>query len=145
MGAYVGDLVASVGGEAPESHSSKEVVMSMKRDWALLLSEFTQRNAGRQTRLEVNDPEFGVQVVEEGIVLGGIDYDPRGDRVEIMLGAPGATEQHLTHAISGVSGVDLLRSGGVDHALCVEHQGRRTLLLVRYAPASAARSDASAS
>jgi hypothetical protein len=105
--------------------------MSTKQDWAPLFSEFTRRNAGRPTRLEINDPDFGAQIVEADLPLHGIAYDPRDDRVEIMLGEARRTERHLTHTIGQVSGVELLRADGADHALCIEHQGTRTILLVR--------------
>jgi hypothetical protein len=113
-----------------------EMVMSTKRDWTLLLAEFTRRNAARPTRLELNDPELGAQVLEEDVPLHGITYDPRDDRIEIMLGEAGASRRHLTHAIAQRSGIELLRTDGVDHALCIEHEGMRTLLFIRHSPAN---------
>jgi hypothetical protein len=110
--------------------------MSTERDWTLLFSEFTRRNAGRPTRLELNDPDLGAQVVEEDYPLRGIVYDPRDGRIEIMLGEAGATDRHLTHTIGQVRGVELLRADGADHALCIEHEGTRTLLIVRHSSVS---------
>jgi hypothetical protein len=106
--------------------------MSTKRDWQLLFSGFTRRNAGRPTRLELNDPDLGAQVVEEDYPLRGVAYDPRDERIEIMLGEAGATDRHLTHTISHVDSVECLRSDDADHALCIEHQGTRTLLYIRH-------------
>jgi hypothetical protein len=86
--------------------------MSTKRDWALLFSEFNRRNAGRPTRLELNDPDLGAQVVEEDVPLHAIVSDPRDDCVEIMLGETPGMERHLTHTVGQVSGVELLRADG---------------------------------
>lgn len=38
--------------------------MTNDQEWAELLTEFTRRNAGRRTRLEINDPDPGVQQQE---------------------------------------------------------------------------------
>jgi hypothetical protein len=105
--------------------------MSARRDRALLFSEFPRRNAGRATRLELNDPDPGARVVEEDIPLHGIAYDPRDDRIEILLGETRATERHLTHTVGQVSGVELLRSDGAGRELCIVHRGTRTLLFIR--------------
>jgi hypothetical protein len=110
---------------------SEEVAMGTRQDWILLFCEFTLRNAGRPTRLELHDPDLGVQVVEEDIPLHGIAYDPRDDRIEILLGETRATERHLTHTVGQVSGVELLRSDGAGRELCIVHRGTRTLLFIR--------------
>lgn len=105
--------------------------MSAKRHWALLLAEVTRRNVGRPTRLELNDPELGAQVVEEEYPLRGVAYDSRDDRIEMMLGETGATDRRLTQTIAQLEGVELLRADGADRALCIQHQGMRTLLFIR--------------
>ena len=41
--------------------------------------------------------------------LWGVDYDPRKDRIEIMLGRSGTVEGHLTHSIPSPREVRVVR------------------------------------
>jgi hypothetical protein len=76
--------------------------------WADYLNEYTRRNEGRPTRLEViggaDNDDFWLEC---GLRLTGIDADTRGadaPRVEIMLGGvfePDGTN-HFTRSISNV-------------------------------------------
>jgi hypothetical protein len=105
--------------------------MTNKESWARLLHEFTQRNAGRRARLEHDDPELGAQWQEVDYPLLGVAYDPRDDRVEIMVGFMGDTEQHLTHSISGASELEVFQPAtGHGEVLRVGHGGVQTLLLL---------------
>lgn len=100
-----------------------------ERDWKGALQEFTQRNAGRATTLEEDSHDFGAQDLEEGFPLRGVAYDERDRRVEIMLGDLEGTEHHLTHTVSGVTGVDVLAdSAGHDVALRVRREDGQTIL-----------------
>jgi hypothetical protein len=56
---------------------------------------------GRRTTLELDDPEVGAQQCGKNFPLWGVDYDPRRDRINIMLGRSGTVEGHLTHSIPG--------------------------------------------
>jgi len=99
--------------------------------WGTLLKEFTERNAGRITWLEEEDPELGVQVEETRYPLRGVAYDRHGDSVEIMLGDLGTPDGHLTRSIGNVEAVDVLGGpDGRDRALCVAHGGGQTLLRI---------------
>jgi hypothetical protein len=49
--------------------------------------------------LELDDPELGAQQSGKNFPLWGVDYDPKVDRVNIMLGRSGTVEGHLTHSI----------------------------------------------
>jgi nucleotide-binding universal stress UspA family protein len=71
----------------------------VERPWAEILDTFTRNNAGRPTTLEVDDPEAGLQQCGKNFILRGADYDPKNDRIDIMLGPEGAVEGHLTHSI----------------------------------------------
>jgi len=103
--------------------------MASKDTWTAQLAEFTQQNAGRITRLEVIDPEFGAQWQETEYPLRGVAYDPRDGRIEIMLGHQGSTEQHLTHTIDGVTDLDIARpAAGGGLVLRVTHGNAQTLL-----------------
>lgn len=98
-------------------------------DWVVALREFTLRNAGRPTTLEVDEPDLGVQRPERDLPLRGVSYDPRDRRVEIMLGDMGLEGAHLTHGIGGVGSIDLLvGDDGRDRVLRIAGDGRQTLL-----------------
>ena len=97
--------------------------------WARVLDDFTRRNAGRPTRLEVDDPEIGAQVQERNCRLLGTAYDPRDRCVEVMTGDFGTPDGHLTHTIRNVTDVWVLTdSGGRDEALCIAHGRGQTLV-----------------
>jgi hypothetical protein len=97
--------------------------------WAALLNGFTQRNAGRRTRLEINDPDLGVQRQEVDYPLLGVTYDRRDDRIGIMLGHLGSTEQHLMHSIVAPEEVNVLKpDDGRGEVLRVRHGNAQTLL-----------------
>jgi hypothetical protein len=101
----------------------------LKRQWADELQQFTNRNAGRITRLEEHDPALGAQEEESGYPLRGIAYDRKDGRVEIMLGDLAGTDRHLTHTLSDVSRIDRLTDErGRDYALRIGREGRQTLL-----------------
>jgi Ser/Thr protein kinase RdoA (MazF antagonist) len=100
------------------------------RGWAQLLKDFSRRNAGRGTRLEIEDAELGAQLGELDLHLRGVAFEPRFRRVEIMLTDGGATE-HLTHSIEGVSDVAVqLDAAGRDATLRIAHPGGQTLLML---------------
>jgi hypothetical protein len=69
------------------------------RRWVKELNEFTRENAGRPTTLELDDPDLGSQLCGKNFPLWGVDYDPKRDRIDIMLGRSGTVEGHLTHSI----------------------------------------------
>lgn len=97
--------------------------------WQRELEEFTKRNAGRRTLLEVDDVEMGAQEEVHGLPFRGVAYDPRDDRVEIMLGALASVEAHLTRSVSAPTAVDVLAgAGGRDTAVRVAHAGGQTVL-----------------
>lgn len=97
--------------------------------WTEVLDDFTRRNAGRRTRLEVDDPELGAQQQEHEYPLLGITFDPVDDRVEIMLGELGAGEPHLSRSIGDVDSLDVLTNRD-DHdvALRLRHGAGQTVL-----------------
>jgi len=98
-----------------------------------LLRDFNQRNAGRLTRLEEDDPDLGAQLEEGGTPLRGVAYDPHGASVEIMLGDLGTADGHLTRSITHVTSVDLVTDPlGRDAALRVAHGAGQTLLRLVY-------------
>ena len=85
-------------------------------EWARELQRFTDRNTGRITILEERlDHETHDE--ERGFPLRGIAYDPRDDRVEIMLGELESTECHLTRGIANVHHIELLSTPGGKYLL----------------------------
>jgi hypothetical protein len=97
--------------------------------WAHVLDDFTRRNGGRPTRMEVDDPEIGAQVQETDYRLFGAVYDPRDRCVELMTGDYGTTAGHATHTVRNVTDVWVLsHPGGRDEALCIAHGRGQTIL-----------------
>ncbi len=97
--------------------------------WSRLLSDFSKRNVGRRTVLEVDDLEIGAQSQEYNYPLLGISYSERDGRVDFMLGDRVAGGRHLSRSIGSVLAVDVLTDGaGHDVALRVQHGTSQTLL-----------------
>lgn len=97
--------------------------------WSEVLDDFTRRNAGRRTRLEIDDPEFGAQKQQGDYPLLGVTFDRVDRRVEIMLGELGAGEPHLSRSVGGVDSVDVLTNGDEkDIALRLRHGAGQTIL-----------------
>jgi hypothetical protein len=99
-----------------------------RHDWASVLQEFTNRNAGRRTVLEIDGVEVGAQTASD-YPLRGIAYDPRDDRIEIMLGEQGRVDWRLTHSVQEPTSIDVLQTAnGRAQALRIAHAGAQTLL-----------------
>ena len=100
------------------------------RDWMEALDGFTRRNRGRPATLEVDDPQFGAQVMGRGYVLTGVTYDPHDHRAEIMLGDPNNPRRHLMHSIPNVESVAMTMDETGHEALELRHGRGQTLVLV---------------
>jgi hypothetical protein len=99
--------------------------------WVVELAEFTQANAGCRTTLELHDPDVGVQECGKGFPLWGVDYDPRADRIDIMLGRSGTVEGHLTHSLPFPEELEVLRGEqGKDHALRIQLRHGQVILRI---------------
>jgi hypothetical protein len=97
--------------------------------WAAELHKFTNRNAGRTTKLEIDNPDFGAQAQELGFPLRGIAYDAKDGQVLITLGDQGKADRHLTHAIKNADAIYVLVDmRGRDEALAISHNNAQTLL-----------------
>lgn len=100
-------------------------------DWVVALGKFTDRNAGRRTWLEVDDPEFGAQMQQHEYQLMGVSYDARDERIQIMLGTFSGVGPHLTHTIGRIEQIDILTDDrGHDSTLRIAQADRQTLLRV---------------
>jgi len=99
-------------------------------EWTEVLKEFSRRNLGRGTRLELDDVELGAQWAELELRFRGAAYEPRFRRVEIMLAA-GVPTDHLTHSVEAVTHVDVQAGvDGRDRALRVAYPGGQIVLVL---------------
>ena len=102
---------------------------TMENGWGARLTEFSRRNAGRSTRLEIDHNELGAQWQEVALTLRGVGWDPRDGRIEIMLDDGERMGAHLTHSIRSATEVDVLTGAdGRDTVLRIAHPGGQSLL-----------------
>jgi nucleotide-binding universal stress UspA family protein len=101
-------LIVPPGGR-PEEVFLEPAADETTHPWVRELRDFTRANAGRRTTMEVMDPELGVQECGRDLSLWGVDYDPKGDLIHIILGRSGTVEGHLTHSLSAPQDVQVLR------------------------------------
>jgi nucleotide-binding universal stress UspA family protein len=101
-------------------------------EWAERLEEFSRRNVGRMSTLEVIDLHAGAQVVERGFPFVGASFDPRDGRLHVMLDEPDRLNRqarHLRRSIGGVTAIQVLRDcSGRDILLRVAHGSGHTVL-----------------
>jgi nucleotide-binding universal stress UspA family protein len=90
--------------------------------WAADLAEFSRRNAGRRGTLEIDDLDIDAQAQAFDFPFAGTAWDPSDRLLEIMLGDAPRGGRHLTHSVSDVTSVAVLRDQlGHDLALRVAH------------------------
>jgi nucleotide-binding universal stress UspA family protein len=107
--------------------STQESVAAAR--WPALVETFSRRNAGRPTRLEIDDPAIGAQLQESGFLLLGASYDHREDRLEFILGEAAAGVHRLSHGVAGVASIAVLTDpDGRDRALRAQHGPGQTVL-----------------
>ncbi len=95
--------------ERSEEVMAEEAGEGETSPWVEELNQFTKLNAGRQTTLELDDPELGKQECGRNFPLWGVDYDAKKDRINIMLGRSGTVEGHLTHSLPAPQVVEITR------------------------------------
>ena len=99
--------------------------------WVKELKEFSEANVGRRTTLELDDPEVGAQQCGKNFPLWGVDYDPKRDLINIMLGRTGTVEGHLTHSIPRPKGLWVERDeGGLAQALQISLENGQIVLKI---------------
>ena len=97
--------------------------------WASYLEAFTQRNAGRRTRLDIHNAQLGAQTTVTGSPLVGIDYDGHAGVVDIMLGDFAGTGRHLTHTARRTQSIEVYRhADGRDGALRISDRFGHAIL-----------------
>jgi nucleotide-binding universal stress UspA family protein len=93
------------------------------------LAEFSRRNAGRSCRVEIDDAQFGAQVLAHDLALVGATSDRRSRSLSLMFGASALNGRHLTHTISEPGTVEVASDGsGADQVLRIAHAGGQTLV-----------------
>ena len=97
--------------------------------WPELLDEFTRRNTGHRSMLELDDPDLGAQPQQVNYPFLGAAYDAHDRRLEIMLGDAYPDGRHLSRSIGNVRELDILRDeAGHDRVLRIVHGRGHTLL-----------------
>jgi nucleotide-binding universal stress UspA family protein len=127
-------VIPADGHQGDQRGAATSATLTLDADrWGEVLDDFTRRNGGRRTRLEVDDPELGAQTQEGAYPLLGVTFDPVDQHVEIMLGALGAGEPHLSRSIASVDSIDVLTDrDDQDIALRLHHgDGQTILTLIR--------------
>lgn len=120
----------------PPRDRSREVFPDLRETepenpWVEELNAFSRANAGRRTTLELSDSEAGIRECGRNLPLLGVCYDPRKNRVEIMLGRIGTVEGHLTHSISNPREIQVERdSQGRARALRIHLENEEMILKI---------------
>lgn len=97
--------------------------------WSERLRDFSRRNAGRHTTLEIDDAEIGAQWQEMHLRLRGVDFDHRQGTVIVLLDDGERRGAHLTHSVREVTDVSILcGTDGRDEVLRIAHPGGQSLL-----------------
>ena len=99
-------------------------------DWAGALHNFSRRNAGRLSLLEVDDADLGAQAQEFDYPFRGCAFDHNDRRITLMFGGDDfGAGHHLTRGIASPTSVDILSErNGQDIALRIAHGKGQTLL-----------------
>jgi nucleotide-binding universal stress UspA family protein len=122
-------LVPSVETELAPGEATETQVLGDPAAWAMHLSDFTERNAGRRAHLEVDTAEMGAQALVAGFPLLGVDAEQDGAMVHLVFGAIDGRGPHLAHRIPDARSVALYRRrDGNDIALRIAHEDGYSLL-----------------
>lgn len=89
-----------------------------REEWASQLSEFSKRNAGRSTILEIQQPTTGIREEQAGYPLQGVSFDEDGNRITVFVGGDTPTAPHVSHGPRRVEIVH--RRDGQDEALHIQ-------------------------
>ena len=109
-----------------------------RHDWPARLRDFSLRNKARRVTLEIDEQSIGALVEAYDYPFAGVAYDPRDDRVSLMLGEEGSAGRQLTHTIGAPASIDVLtETRGRDSALRVAYrdgQALRTFMIEKHEP-----------
>jgi hypothetical protein len=100
-----------------------------RHEWASQLSEFSKRNAGRSTILEIRQPELGLREEEAGYPLQGVSFDEAANCISVFVGGETPVSPRVSHISKNPRRVEIVhRPDGQDEALHIEDRGRSMLL-----------------
>ncbi|MCC6244179.1 MAG: universal stress protein [Gemmatimonadaceae bacterium] len=95
------------------------------------LQAWTAQHALRRCTVEIDDPSLGAQILGHALPLVAATYDRHDRAVSLMFGASPFAAQHLTHAVPGVTAVEVRSDeAGRDQVLRLVHDGGQTLVLL---------------
>jgi hypothetical protein len=96
--------------------------------WTEALNDFSERNAGRGTWIEVEDPLIGAFERGHGCKLLGVAHDPSVERVFIRLEDP-ESRPTIQYDMGGILQIDVLTDdAGGETALRIAQEATQTLL-----------------
>lgn len=99
-----------------------------RENWTEALSDFSRRNAGRGTWIEVEDPLIGALERAHGCRLVGVVHDPQLERVFIRLEDP-ESRPTIRYDMGGILQIDVLTDeAGGETALRIAQEATQTLL-----------------
>lgn len=99
--------------------------------WVRSLRTFTRTHAGKPCDLEMEDGEGGHQECGRNSPFSSVDYDPRKDRINIVLGPSGSVEGHLTYSLPSPQAVRIEEEGdGGRQSLRVEFRSGKAILRI---------------
>jgi hypothetical protein len=99
-------------------------------DWSARLRDVTRRNRARRVALEIDEPEIGAVFQAYDTPFLGVDFDTRGNRLQLMFGEGTPTGRTLTHTIGEPTSVEVLTAPqGRDSALRIAYKGGQALVL----------------
>ncbi len=118
-------LAESRASRAPNKHTRTLQLSQLDAE----LTQFTRRNMARPCLIEIDQTDFGAQVLGQDLPLVGASFDRRRNDVSLMFGTSVLQGRHLTHNISGVTQIDLTTNGGgADQVLRIVHPDAQTLI-----------------
>lgn len=120
-------------------HSAPNSGEVERANWSEYLTDFSRRNEGRPTRLEVIDAELGSEELEKHLPLIGISFEPKGSAagsVVILLGDETAEgPRQMEHIVLDTTRIVPIGTHGVEDGVGIESRnGNRTLLTFEALP-----------
>lgn len=78
--------------------------------WKQFFDELSREKLDWSTKIEVMDSENGVQILTEGLPLGGLTFEDKNNQPQIEIIVGSGTEHHQTHNIAAPTKVYFRRA-----------------------------------
>jgi len=96
-----------------------------KPEWKAFFDRVSKSLVNARAEIEVASLDLGDQVVAEWVPLLGLSYDPRADRLDIVLA-------RSNHAISGPKEISVQESAeGLETVAIVDKEGARQVVKLK--------------